>query len=144
MRPWGAAQLYFSDTDSDCHLVPELMGVGQELLAETMRVMTIPPVWLGYGYFEILECSGIPEHPDSEMQEVVRAALMGEVPDWYIENITSGVELWAALRKDPGLYALVNLAGEFGGLCSTDWITYPLDPTRIPAVGTNPFRDGGC
>ena len=143
-RPWGAAQLYFTDTYPDCPLVPDLQGVGRELLADTMRVLTIPPTWLGYGYFGALECPNVPDRPTREAQQVVLAALGGEVPAWYTKNITGGAELWTALRKDPELHALANLADEFGGLCRTDWITYPIDRARIPPAGSNPFRDGGC
>ena len=143
-RAWGAAQLYFSDTFPDCFLVRGLQGVGRELLADAMRLLTLPPGWLGYGYYQALDCPGVPDKPSREAEEVVRAALAGEVPRWYTENITNGAELWAALRKDLALHALANLRDEFGGLCTTDWISYPIDRTRIPAEGTNPFRDGGC
>ena len=64
--------------------------------------------------------------------------------NWYRENITNGAELWTAWLRGPSLLALANLADEFGGLCSTDWIRYPLDPERFPPAGSNPFRDGGC
>ena len=63
---------------------------------------------------------------------------------WYTENITNGAELWAAWLRCPSLPALANLAGEFGGLCSTDWITYPFDPERFPPADSSPCRDGGC
>ena len=137
-------QVYFTDMYLDCELVPGVQGVSRELLADAVRLATLPPGWLGYGYNEVLDCPGVPSKPTSEANEVIRAALAGEVSAWYTENITNGTELWSALRKDPELHALPNLAGEFGGLCSTDWITSPIDRTRIPAEGTNPFRDGGC
>ncbi|MCE2531024.1 MAG: hypothetical protein J4F44_00825 [Acidimicrobiia bacterium] len=143
-KPWGAAQLYFTATYPDCPLVHDRQGVGRELLADTMRILTIPPVWLGFGYYAVLECPGVPDEVSLDAQEVVRDALAGRVPDWYTRNITSGAELWAALRLDPELHALANLAGEFGGLCTTDWITYPIDRRRIPPAGATPFRDGGC
>ena len=63
---------------------------------------------------------------------------------WYTENITNGAELWAAWLRGPSLPALANLAGEFGGLCSTEWITCPFDPERFPPADSSPFRDGGC
>ena len=82
--------------------------------------------------------------PTLEAEQVVLSGLAGEVPNWYRENITNGAELWAAWLRGPSLPALANLAGEFGGLCSTDWITHPLDPARFPPAGSNPFKDGGC
>ena len=143
-RPWGAAQLYFTATYPDCPLVHGVQGVSRELIADTLRILTLPPGWLGSGYFAVLECPGVPSEATSEAREVVRAALAGEVPEWYTANITSGAELWAAMRQDPELHALANLAGEFGGLCTTDWIRYPIQRRLIPPEGANPFRDGGC
>ena len=143
-KPWGAAQLYFTATYPDCPLVHGVQGVSRELIADTLRILTLPPAWLGAGYYLVLDCPGVPPDATNEDQDVVRAALAGEVSDWYTENITSGAELWAAMRQDPELHALANLAGEFGGLCTTDWIRYPIERRLIPPEGANPFRDGGC
>ena len=77
-------------------------------------------------------------------EEVILAGLAGEVPDWYTANITNGAELWAVLRRALSASLLANLVGEFGGFCSTDWFSYPLDWSVVPAARTNPFRDGGC
>ena len=141
-RAWGAVQLYFSATHRDCDLVPGVQGVGRELLADSMLSLVLPEAWLGY--FVILDCPAVGDRPSPEAQAVVRAGLAGEVPDWYTENITSGAELWAAIRADPELHALANLVDEFGGLCTMDWITYPVNRALIPPEGANPFRDGGC
>ena len=77
-------------------------------------------------------------------EEVILAGLAGEVPDWYTANITNGAELWAVLRRALSASLLANLVGEFGGFCSTEWFSYPLDWSVVPAARTNPFRDGGC
>ena len=82
--------------------------------------------------------------PDREAEDVVRAGLAGDVPDWYTEDIGNGADLWAVLRRVVSAPLLANLAEEFGGFCSTDWFGYPLDRSVIPAARTNPFRDGGC
>ena len=82
--------------------------------------------------------------PTRQDEEVVLAGLAGRGADWYTENITNGAELWAAFLSRPGDKLLANIMHEFGGLCRTDWIRYPLDPGLFPPEGTNPFRDGGC
>ena len=109
-----------------------------------MTHLVVPGSWLVY-----YESSGCPEitpgsKPTEEAEEVVLQGMAGQVPDWYQENITNGAELWAAWLRGPSHSALANLADEFGGLCSTDWITYPLDPERFPPADSNPFKDGGC
>ena len=72
------------------------------------------------------------------------AGLAGKVPEWYTRNITNSNEFWAAWLSAPSLRSLWNLAPEFGGLCSDDWVTYPLEPERFPAASANPFREAGC
>ena len=98
----------------------------------------VPGAWLTY-----YNSDGCPTLP-VEAEQVVLQGLAGQVPDWYTENITNGAELWAAWLRGPSLPALANLAGEFGGLCSTEWITYPFDPERFPPADSSPFKDGGC
>ena len=139
-KAWGAVQLYFASTYPDCFT--GLGWPGSEILADT--VMQIVSPGQGFTYYGSDLCPSLPDSPDREAMEVVRAGLAGEVADWYTENITNGAELWAALRRGPNLPAIINLAGEFGGLCTTGWITHPLDATRLPPAGSNPFRDGGC
>ena len=137
-KAWGAVQLYFATTHPDCftHADP-----GQEILADIVAHLLVPTTWLTYYRSG---CHSVSSEPSREAEEIVLAGLAGEVPDWYTENITNGAELWAALRRGPSPQLLTNLADEFGGFCSTDWFTYPLDPTRFPPEGSNPFKDGGC
>ena len=139
---WGAVQLYFATTHPGCFAGADFHGV--EILADTVLHVMASHAWLTY--YESSGCPTLPEgsKPTLEAQQVVRQGLAGGVPDWYRENITNGAELWAAWLRAPSLLVLANLAGEFGGLCSTDWITHPFDPARFPPAGSNPFKDGGC
>ena len=139
---WGAVQLYFATTYRGCFAGTDFHGV--EILADTVLHVMVPHAWLTY--YESPGCPTLPEgsKPTLEAEQVVLSGLAGEVPNWYRENITNGAELWAAWLRGPSLPALANLAGEFGGLCSTDWITHPLDPARFPPAPSNPFKDGGC
>ena len=137
-KAWGAVQLYFATTHPDCYTHAD---PGQEILADVVAHLLVPTTWLTYYRSG---CHSVSSEPSREAEEIVLAGLAGEVPDWYTENITNGAELWAALRRGPTPQLLTNLADEFGGFCSTDWFTYPLDPTRFPPEGSNPFKDGGC
>ena len=139
---WGAVQMYFAVTYPDCFVTPGL-GPGGEILADTMAHLVVPDAWLTY-YARPADCPALPAEPSREAEDVIRAGLAGEVPAWFTENITSGAEFWAAWRAAPYRPALANLAGEFGGLCTTDWLVEPLDEARLPPADTNPFRDGGC
>ncbi|WP_419930291.1 RCC1 domain-containing protein [Candidatus Poriferisocius sp.] len=142
-KTWGAVQLYFATTYPGCYNFSGDIS-GAEILADTVNHLIVPGAWLTY--YESTGCPNITpgSSPTTEAEQVVLQGLSGQVPDWYRENITNGAELWAAWLRGPSLPALANLADEFGGLCSTDWITYPLDPELFPPVGSNPFRDGGC
>ena len=142
-RAWGAVQLYFATTYPGCYSRDGTIS-GAEILADTVNHLIVPTAWLTY-----YESSGCPElpprsRPSAEAEQVVLQGFAGQVPDWYRENITNGAELWAAWLRGPSLPALANLADEFGGLCSTDWIRSPFDPELFPPAGSNPFRDGGC
>lgn len=141
-KAWGAVQLYFATTYPGCY---DRGGIGgAEILADTVTHIIVPDALLTY--YLSHGCPTLPprSEPSGEAEKVVLQGLAGQVPDWYRENITDGAELWAAWLRGPSLPALANLADEFGGLCSTDWIRYPLDPERFPPAGSNPFRDGGC
>ena len=139
---WGAVQLYFATTYPGCYANGDIDGA--EILADTVNHLVVPSSWLTY--YNSDGCPTLPQRsePTAEAERVVLQGLTGQVPDWYTDNITSGAELWAAWLRGPSLPALANLAGEFGGLCSTGWITQPLDPARFPPAGSNPFKDGGC
>ena len=140
-QAWGAVQVYFATTYPGCYAGGDIHGA--EILADTVLHLMVAGSWLTY--YNSDGCPTLPQRsePTAEAERVVLQGLAGQVPDWYRENITNGAELWAAWLRGPSLPALANLADEFGGLCSTDWITYPLDPARFPPGG-NPFRDGGC
>ena len=141
-RAWGAVQLYFATTYPGCYARQVIHGA--EILADTVKHLMVPGAWLTY--YNSDGCPTLPprSEPTLEAEQVVLQGLAGQVPDWYTENITNGAELWAAWLRGPSLPALANLAGEFGGLCSTEWITYPFDPERFPPADASPFRDGGC
>ncbi len=141
-KAWGAVQLYFATTYPGCYDRGDKSGA--EILADTVTHLIVPGALLTY--YLRSGCPTLPprSEPSGEAEQVVLQGLAGQVPDWYRENITNGAELWAAWLRGPSLPALANLADEFGGLCSTDWIVHPLDPERFPPAGSNPFRDGGC
>ena len=149
-RAWGAVQLYFATTYPDCFTVSEGLRAGVEILADTMKHLVLPNAWLSYynssawpssfaDRFDSPDCPSLPKEPTREAEAIVRTGLAGEVPDWYTENFTTGEELWDAMRNAPNEFAFANLADEFGGVCTTDWLTYPLIPSIFPAAGTNPF-----
>ena len=137
---WGAVQLYFAWTHPDCFR-DYGQEPGAEILADTMAHLVVPTAWLAYYG---AGCPGLGGEPDTAAEQVVRAGLAGEVPGWYTRNITNGAELWRVLRRVLSAQFLANVAGEFGGFCSTDWFRYPLEPNLVPPPRTNPFRDGGC
>ncbi len=149
-RAWGAVQLYFATTYPDCFTQSEGLRPGVEILADTMKHLVLPNAWLSYynsstwpsssqDRFDSPDCPSLPNEPTREAEAIVRTGLAGEVPDWYTENFTNGEELWEAMRNAPNAFAFANLADEFGGVCTTDWLTYPLIPSIFPAAGTNPF-----
>ena len=141
-KAWGAVQLYFATTYPGCY---DRGGKGgAEILADTVTHLVVPQSLLTY--YLIGGCPTLPARssPTAEAEQVVLQALAGQVPDWYRKNITNGAELWAAWHRGPSISALANLADEFGGLCSTDWIRFPFDPELFPPAGSNPFKDGGC
>ena len=139
---WGAVQLYFASTYPDCFGGADHHG--SEILADTVLHVMVPHAWLTY--YNSADCATLPEgsEPTPEAERVVLQGVAGQVPDWYRDNINNGAELWSAWLRGPSLSALANLKDEFGGLCSTEWITQPLDPARFPPAGSNPFSDGGC
>lgn len=139
-QTWGAAQLYFAWTYPDCFR-DYGQESGSEILADTMAHLVVPTAWLAYYG---AGCPGLGGEPDREAEQVVLSALAGDVPRWYSANVTGGAELWRLLRRVLSAQILANLAGEFGGFCSTDWFRHPLEPNLIPPPRTNPFRDGGC
>lgn len=138
-KAWGAVQLYFATAYPECG---EGTYVWPEILADTLTHIVLPDARLYYYMYP--QCSALPDSPSDEAEQVVREALAGRVPSWYTDNITDGAKLWAAWlpRQPPAV--LANLAGEFGGLCETDWIRTSLEPLLFPLAGTNPFKDGGC
>ncbi|WP_423923858.1 cell wall-binding repeat-containing protein [Candidatus Poriferisodalis sp.] len=137
---WGAVQLYFATKYPDCYARGRFPG--GEVLADTVTHLMVPHAWLTY--YESGGCPSLPDQPSTDDEQVVLAGLAGKVPEWYAQNITSSDEFWAAWRQAPSLRSLGNLAPEFGGLCSDDWVTYPLEPERFPPADANPFRDAGC
>ena len=151
-KAWGAVQLYFAVTYPDCY-IKEGFGAGVELLADTLEHLVVPTAWLSYHNppvefeelpFDSADCPGLSGEPTEEAEAVVLAGVANEVPDWYTENITSGAELWAAIRLAPSLRVMLNLKDEFGGFCRLDWLRYPLNLARWPSEDDNQFRDGSC
>ena len=140
-RGWGAVQLYFAVRYPDCFRDYGQRS-GAEILADTMAHLAVPAAWLAY--YRAGGCPGLGGEPDRESEQVVLAGLAGDVPDWYVENITNGAELWRVLHRVLSVELLANLGGEFGGFCDTDWFRYPFEPALVPPPRTNPFRDGGC
>lgn len=151
--PWGAAQLYFASRYPDCSsrttTVPAGVLPGAEALAETLLYVTLPHAPLRYS--EAGTCRQLPSTPSRTAQEVVEQALEArrdaDLPDWYVDHIRDDIDLWTEWRRTLSLPALANLQDEFGGLCSTDWITWPLpttDQQGLPAANTRQFSDGGC
>lgn len=139
-KAWGAVQLYFAVKYPDCYARDRFPG--GEILADTVTHLMVPNAWLTY--YESDGCPSLGDRPSPEDEQVVLAGLAGTVPEWYARNITSSDEFWAAWLQAPSLRTLWNLAPEFGGLCSDDWVTYPLEPERFPPASANPFRDAGC
>ena len=137
-KVWGAVQLYFATTYPGCHTGGATSGA--EILADTVEHLVSPDAQLNY--YESSGCPTLPagSSPTDEAEEVVLQGMAGQVPDWYQENITNGAELWAAWVRGPSLPALANLADEFGGLCSTDWITDSWDLDLFPPADSNPFK----
>ena len=151
-KAWGAVQLYFAVTYPDCY-TKEGFGAGVELLADTLEHLVVPTGWLSYHNppvefvefpFDSADCSNVLAEPTEEAKAIVLAGLAGEVPDWYTENITSGADLWAAIRQAPSVQIMLNLKDEFGGFCRLEWFSYPLNLDRWPSEDDNQFRDGGC
>ena len=136
--PWGAVQLYFASTYPHCPA--EADRAGAAILADTVLHLTVPHARLRY--HEPGGCFGLPVEPTPEAEAIVLAGLAGFVPDWYSDNITSGFELWKTWRLGPSLPALANLMDQFGGLCTTEWLTVPLDPYLMPSRHVDPFS--GC
>ena len=139
-KAWGAVQLYFAVKYPDCYSRGRFFG--GEILADTVTHLMVPHAWLTY--YESDGCPSLGDRPSLEDEQVALAGLAGKVPEWYTRTITSSDEFWAAWRRVPSLRILWNLAPEFGGLCSDDWVTYPFEPERLPPASANPFRDAGC
>ena len=136
-RAWGAVQLYFTSTFEGCEQDP--WGAGVELLADAMRYEIVPGDGTTYLDHKSPECPALPTELSDEAWEVLRAGLAGEVPAWYIENITDGAALWSQFLESLSPGALANLATEFGGLCTLRWATFPFNPNTLPPAGSDPF-----
>ena len=139
-RAWGAVQLYFATTYPDCFAGTDEHG--SKILADTVLHVMVPYARLTY--YEAPGCRALRTRPTLEAEQVVLDGLDDQVPDWYRRNVTDGLDLWTAWLRGPSLPALANLESEFRGLCSTDWITSPLDPGLFPTPRQSPFADGGC
>ncbi len=138
-RAWGAVQLYFATEYPDCFADTDEHG--SKILADTVLHIMVPHANLTYYSGR---CRGLPRMPTVEAEQVVRQGLDDRVPDWYRREITDGFELWTAWLRGPSLPAIANLRDEFRGLCSTSWITSPLDPQSFPTDRRSPFLDDGC
>ena len=136
--PWGAVQLYFASKYPHCPAEADFAGVA--ILADTVLHLTVPHARLPY--HQPGGCFNLPVEPTAEDEQIVRAGLAGRVPDWYRENVTTSFELWSTWRIGPSLPAFANLMDQFGGLCTTEWLTVPLDPHLLPSRHVDPFT--GC
>ena len=137
--PWGAVQLYFASAYPDCFSDSH---PGAEILADTMLHVAAPHARLDF--YDSGECRRLRRAPTAQAEEVVLDALAGRIPQWYLDNVDNGSDLWTLWLRGPSLPALANLEQDVGGLCDTAWITYPLDSQEFPLADTNPFSDGGC
>ena len=146
-RAWGAVQIYFNMRYGHC---AELGWIepAREILAEGMQLIVLPErsvgEYVGPISGDTSGCYWIALEENGEPERVIRSGLAGEVPRWYTENIESGADLWAALRRAPNSFALPNVQHEFGGFCPAEWLSDPFNWTGWPPEGANPFRDGGC
>ena len=147
-RPWGAAQLYFATRYPACSTRTDPPAgdlPGAEALADTLLHITLPHAPLHYS--ESRTCSRLPTSPSRTAEEVVRQALEArnrcDLPDWYIDNITTAADFWSEWRDVLSLPALANLQAEFGGVSNTNWVTWPLDSSvgGFPAANDNPFAN---
>ena len=138
-RSWGPVQLYFATNYPDCE--EETDQVGAEVLADTVLHLVVPHAYLSY--YEGGRCRGPGRSPTREAEQVVSDGLADRVPAWYLRDIADGLELWEAWLRGPSLPAMANLEAEFGGLCSTNWISSPLVPFNFPPAHLDPFRRGG-
>ena len=136
---WGPVQLYFATTYPNCE--EETDQVGAEVLADTVLHLMVPHAYLPY--YEGGQCRGPGRSPTREAEQVVLDGLADRVPAWYLRDIADGLELWEAWLRGPSLPAMANLESEFGGLCSTNWISSPLVPLNFPPAHLDPFRRGG-
>ena len=134
---WGPVQLYFASTYPRCFTASHR---GSEILADTVLHLMEPHAYLEY--YKAFGCPSLPRTPTREAEKVVLDAFSGWVPDWYRDNIDDSDDLWETWLEGPSLLALANLAFEFGGLCYTLWITYPLDPQLFPSPSRDPFSHG--
>ena len=101
------------------------------------------------GYWEA--CEHVPDSPTAEAEEVVKAALKGEMPAWFDDTYRRDGELdleslWADMstvsRYTSAQTVFAQMRNEFGGYCSSeqayDSMFYNVGPVR------NPWVDGGC
>ena len=139
-RAWGAAQLYFASKYPQCLAGTDLHG--SKVLADTVLHVMVPHAPLEY--YGARGCRGVPLTPAVEAEQVASQALAGRVPDWYTTQIFNGLELWTAWLRGPSLPALANLRDEFGGLCSTTWVTSPLTLNLFPTPRRSPFLNDRC
>ena len=138
-RSWGAVQLYFASTYSDCFTSSAHRG--SEILADTMMHLLVPEAELTY--YDSAACNSLPTSPNAQAEQVASDGMRGRVTRWYTTSITTGTKLFTEWRKAPSLPALANLSIEYGGLCSTNWVDYPFVTSSFPA-SDKAFKNDGC
>ncbi len=141
--PIAVAHIYFSRLLS---AEPSSYCTSEELYADVIEGLVAGGET---GYWEA--CDRVPDSPTAEAEEVVKAALKGELPAWFDDTYRRDGELdleslWADMptvsRYTSAQTVFAQMRNEFGGYCSSeqayDSMFYTQGPVR------NPWVDGGC
>ena len=111
-----------------------------ELYADTLGLLVVRQSWTGYWH----HCRRLPDRPTSEARRVVKEALAGEIPSWFVDHymLADGWDyeaIWDDVNRLKGQYRQVtiyNLGDQFGGYCDVATVEDSTDG--------QPWKDGGC